>query len=209
MNANTIEIVVREIPSNISTLFNSLAEDERAYALQLSARRRAEWVAWRALLRENAERWSVGEQALKVAYAATGEPIFEGLEGSLSVSHCRGYVALARSHEGRCGIDIERLDRKFETIEDKYISSAERALAEGVDTVDFRAATWCAKEAVYKYLGREGVDFRRDMQVVALDPTGVYIDIEAFGERLHCAIFQLDGALLVATAKGEVSFVLR
>ena len=209
MIPNLIEIVVREISSDDSALFESLAEDERAYALQLSARRRAEWVSWRALLRENAERWTVGEQALKVAYAATGEPIFEGLEGSISVSHCRGYVALARSREGRCGIDIERLDRKFETVENKYINATEHQFAESVGQPDFRAVIWCAKEAVYKYLGREGVDFRRDIQVVDFDPKGAYLDIETFGEHLRCAIFQLDDAILVATAKGDVNFVMR
>lgn len=209
MIPNLIEIVVRRISTDEAALPASLADDERAYASQLVAHRRSEWVAWRSVLRENAERWGVGSRALKVAYAATGEPIFEGLEGSLSVSHCRGYVALARSREGRCGIDIERLDRKFETVENKYINATERQFAESVGQPDFRAVIWCAKEAVYKYLGREGVDFRRDIQVVDFDPKGAYLDIETFGERLRCAIFQLDDAILVATAKGDVNFVLR
>lgn len=209
MIPNLIEIVVRRISTDEAALPASLADDERAYASQLVAHRRSEWVAWRSVLRENAERWGVGSRALKVAYAATGEPIFEGLEGSISVTHCRGYVAVARSRGGRCGIDVERLDRNFENVESKYISATERQLAERVGQPDFRAAIWCAKEAVYKYLRREGIDFQRDMQVVDFEQGGAYLDIESFGERLRCAIFPLDGAILVATAKGEVNFELR
>ena len=119
---NPIEVVVRAIPSDEQSLFESLAEDERAYAATLAANRRREWVAWRALLRERAERWGVGEQALRVAYSTSGEPLFEGLEGSISVTHSRRYVALARSWQGRCGIDIEQLDRNFERIKERYMT---------------------------------------------------------------------------------------
>ena len=194
---NPIEVVVREIPSDEQTMFESLAEDERAYAATLAANRRREWVAWRALLRERAERWGVGEQALRVAYAPSGEPLFEGLEGSISVTHSRRFVALARSWQGRCGIDIEQLDRNFERVENKYISPAERQLPT-VDDERFRAAVWCAKEAMFKCVGREGVDFRRDLQLTEVDFESDSVRGTAFGVPLGGVIQQLDGAILVA-----------
>lgn len=194
---NPIEVVVRAIPSDEQSLFESLADDERAYAAELAGHRRREWVAWRALLRERAERWGVGEQALRVAYSTSGEPLFEGLEGSISVTHSRRYVALARSWQGRCGIDIEQLDRNFERIEDKYISDAERQLPTA-DDERFRAAVWCAKEAMFKCVGREGVDFRRDLQIAEVDFEGGSVRGSAFGVPLGGVIQLLDGAILVA-----------
>ena len=54
MSVNTIDIVVREIPAEVSTLFAELSDEERARASQLAANRCREWVAWRAVLREQA-----------------------------------------------------------------------------------------------------------------------------------------------------------
>lgn len=205
---NPIEIAAREIPSDSSTLVESLAEDERAYATALAPNRRREWVTWRALLREQAERWGVGEQALRVAYSTAGEPQFEGLEGSISVTHSRRFVALARSWAGRCGIDIEHLDRNFERIENKYISDVERQLSTANDE-RFRAAVWCAKEAMFKCVRREGVDFRRDLQLTEVDFEGGNVRGTAFGKPISGVIHQLDGALLVAvTSEHDQSFII-
>lgn len=199
MNANAIDIIVREIPADDSVLFAGLSDEERAHASQLAGNRRREWVAWRAVLREQAERWSLNDSVLRVAYAPSGEPLFEGLEGSISVTHSRKFVALARAWQGRCGIDIEQLGRNFERIEDKYISAAERVLA-AADDPRFRAAVWSAKEAMFKCVGRTGVDFRRDLQITEVDFAGGRVRGTAFGERLEGVIQLLDGAILVAIA---------
>lgn len=197
MNLNAIDVVVREIPTDDSTLFAGLSDEERMYASQLAAGRRREWVAWRALLHEQTRRWTLSESALRVAYAESGEPIFEGIEGSISVTHSRRYVALARTCEGRCGVDIEQLDRNFERIENKYISDTERTLTSAADQ-RFRAVVWCAKEAAYKCLGRSGVDFRRDLRITEVDFEGGRVQIEAFDRLLEGSIRWLDGAVLVA-----------
>lgn len=199
MNANAIDIIVREIPADDSALFAGLSDEERAHASQLTGNRRCEWVAWRAVLREQAERWSLNDSVLRVAYAPSGEPLFEGLEGSISVTHSRKFVALARAWQGRCGIDIEQFGRNFERIEDKYISAAERVLT-AADDPRFRAAVWSAKEAMFKCVGRTGVDFRRDLQITEVDFAGGRVRGTAFGERLEGVIQLLDGAILVAIA---------
>ena len=202
MNANAIEIVVREISTDDAALCSLLSEDERAYASQLSDARRREWTVWRATLRSQAERWALSDSALRVAYAPSGEPLFEGLEGSISVTHSRRYVALARAWEGRCGIDIEQLDRNYEHIEDKYISATEKALATAHDE-RFRAVVWCAKEAAYKCLGQSGVDFRRDLLITEVDFGGGRVRGRAFGKAFEGVLHELDGAILVAVATSQ------
>ena len=202
MNTNAIEIVVREISTDDAALSSLLSEDERAYASQLSDARRREWTAWRATLRSQAERWALSDSALRVAYAPSGEPLFEGLKGSISVTHSRRYVALARAWEGRCGIDIEQLDRNYERIEDKYISATEKALATAHDE-RFRAVVWCAKEAAYKCLGQSGVDFRRDLLITEVDFGGGRVRGRALGKAFEGVLHELDGAILVAVATSQ------
>ena len=202
MNANAIEIVVREISTDDAALSSLLSEDERAYASQLSDARRREWTVWRAALRSQAERWALSDSALRVAYAPSGEPLFEGLEGSISVTHSRRYVALARAWEGRCGIDIEQLDRNYERIEDKYISATEKE-SEAAHDERFRAVVWCAKEAAYKCLGQSGVDFRRDLLITEVDFGGGRVRGRAFGKEFEGVLHELDGAILVAVTTNQ------
>ena len=60
---------------------------------------------------------------------------------------------------GRCGVDIEALDRDFSKGVRRILSARELSLS-GSD--HWPAAAWCAKEAMYKYYGRRGVDMARE-----------------------------------------------
>ena len=118
-----------------------------------SASRRAERLAWRALLREL-------EPAAQVEYLPSGKPEIKNSKYQhLSVSHCRDFVAVALSSKP-CGIDIERCDRNFGRVKSRYMSDEEVMLSAHND---WSAVVWCAKEALYKMAGREGVDFKRDI----------------------------------------------
>ncbi len=200
MNPLKIEIAVGriigpddEIPCNI------LSGEELDYASRLSGRRRREWLTWRSILHANAERWDIPAEQLAVEYEAGGRPVFKGIRGCLSVTHCRDYAAVAYTAEGRCGIDVEQLDRRFDRVTSKYISADEAALPEVAHPL-FKAAVWCAKEALYKCLGRDGVDFLRDMHVTATDLDGGTLTAEAFGCVFVLEMRRLCGAVMVYTA---------
>ena len=46
------------------------------------------------------------------------------------------------------------------------------------------AAVWCAKEALYKMMGREGVDFLQDIEILKLDIEAGEIEARLLGEQL-------------------------
>ncbi|MCD8313270.1 MAG: 4'-phosphopantetheinyl transferase superfamily protein [Bacteroidales bacterium] len=88
----------------------------------------------------------------------------------ISVSHTDGWAAVAVSPQSEVGIDIESEDRSFAAVERKALSDNEigwlcddcrRNLQLGV--------VWCAKEAVYKRMGIEVVDFSADMEIERFD----------------------------------------
>ena len=86
---------------------------------------------------------------VEIEYSMLGVPqVSGGVE--VSVSHCRGMVAVLFSEE-RCGVDVELLERDFERTAKRWISGPERALS---DNKNFLAIVWSAKEAMYKLLGR-------------------------------------------------------
>lgn len=140
---------------------------ERATARELAEvrgfapERRREYLAWRAVVRRE-----VGADA-QIAYDAAGAPVVVNYPVHISVAHCRGRVAVCFSDE-RCAVDIEPAGRDLSRAAGRYLSPAERALS---DDPLFPLAAWCAKEAMYKYSGRNGLDLVRDLRIERADLT--------------------------------------
>ncbi len=125
-----------------------------------SPRRRAEYLTWRALVRQY-----YGHN-LQFAYDALGAPyVVNHPEWYLSVSHTKTSVAVLLS-EYRCGIDMEETNRRFQRIRHKYLTDEELALS---DHPHFLAIAWCAKEALYKYAGERELDFTQDLRLLGFD----------------------------------------
>lgn len=150
------QIAVASIPDIETLERDATAEELQSVASVTALSRRAERLAWRALLR----RLSPG---VEVEYLGSGKPQLKNSRNHISVSHCRDCVAVALS-QIPCGVDIERLDRNFSKVAARYISATEAALSADEH---WAAVVWCAKEALYKMAGREGVDFLRDMQITS------------------------------------------
>lgn len=111
--------------------------------------RRAEWLAVRLLIKD-----LFGPDA-EVAYHPTGLPYLKGSATYISISHTRGYAAVAYSTAGPIGLDIEHISDRVERIADRFTSPAE---AEYIDTheqqerVLYHLINWSAKETLYKLL---------------------------------------------------------
>lgn len=124
-----------------------------------SPSRRAERLAWRRVLRR------LSPDA-EVEYEPSGAPRLKNSPYTyISVSHCCDVVAVVLSCNV-CGVDVERVDRDFARVAERYMTAAERALC---SKEWWAAAVWCAKECLYKMAGREGVNFREDMAVLGVD----------------------------------------
>lgn len=140
-----------------------LTDKERALlATMHSPARRAQWATWRTILRRE-----LGAD-VEVDYTSGGAPVLSHAVGRLShlsVSHSTEMVAVMFASEP-CGVDIESLGRNFSKVATRYIASGERTQWAEAMGSHFEAIMWSAKEALYKYGGREGVDFTHDMIVV-------------------------------------------
>lgn len=102
----------------------------------------------------------------KVVRLSSGRPVVEGFE--ISISHTGEFIAMMISACGApCGIDIEFLDRSVDKVATRFASPDEIAICTPLIPKNPALLVWCAKEAVYKLLGREGVDFLRSMTIVS------------------------------------------
>lgn len=162
---------------------------ERAAAQEfLRERRRREFLTWRAVVRRE-----LGDD-VPIAYDETGAPVVPGREVHIGVSHCPGRVAVCIS-EAPCAVDVEPESRDFSRAAPRYMSPSEQALS-GDPLLP--AAVWCAKEALYKYARRPGLDLLHDLRVEAVDfAAGTVAGRIGSGETIRLTLHRADGFIAV------------
>jgi len=121
-------------------------------------RRKKEWLSVRLLIAE-----LIGTD-FSISYSGDGSPQLNHPDYHfISISHSAMYAAVYLHKNKKVGLDIESLNRKFSMIEKKYLS--ENELEQVNEHPVLRAVFWGAKEAVFKWAGREGVDFRKQIRI--------------------------------------------
>lgn len=150
-------------------------------------RRRREWLTWRAVVRRE-----LGD--VELDYDAQGAPFVHRSPIYISVSHCRDAVAVLFSTR-RCAVDVESLDRRFGRVRERYLSDGEEPLCR---LPHFEAVAWSAKETLYKFAGREGLDFRDDLRILEADASrGRLLCSVAGGEPVVLHYLLFDGWVAV------------
>ena len=142
--------------------------------------RRREFLTWRAMLRQALGR------TLKIAYNASGAPVLPDHEAYISVSHAADRVVVALSSRPT-GVDIERMNRRYDRILHKYLTPAEQRLS---TDVRFHAAAWCAKETAYKWAGIRELSFE-EVCLLDYDSERIRLQIRG-GEPVTLRVEQLD-----------------
>lgn len=153
-----------------------------------SERRRREYLSWRAVVRRRLGR------EVEIAYNEVGAPYLVGRSEYLSVAHGADRVAVVIADHA-VGIDIERLDRRFEQIRSRYLTPAEEQLSG--DPL-FLAAAWCAKEALYKLAGERALSLRDDLHLLAYDGETLTAQIKN-GERITLSVLKGETYVVVST----------
>ena len=161
---NKAEISVWQITETEQELIEmcSVPTDEmEEISLIRSESLRKQKLAVRALLNE------VFEEKVYLSHHDNGKPYLENCVTNISITHTEKYVAIITHDEDDLGIDIESLDRDFSAVEKKALSEDE------IDDLDDDkeekneqlAIYWCAKEATYKRMSINRVDFAEQIEV--------------------------------------------
>jgi len=150
---------ISETPDELAQIVALLPGDADVYNRFKHPRRKAEFLAVRALLAE-----LTGEN-LQVVYTEAGKPQLPGAGWQISISHSSGLAALILGR-GKVGIDVESLGRPLEKIEKKFLSEQEIAFVKNSEFPEkVLLLCWCAKEAVFKLVDDSGIDFREQIEI--------------------------------------------
>lgn len=129
-------------------------------------RRKAEWHTTRLLLHE------ICPDAA-ISYGANGEPILENSAEftHLSISHGANKVAILLSTND-CGVDIESTTRNFNRVATRFLNERERSII----VPKHYPMAWSAKEAIFKYLKGNGIEFLTDFEITAFEDDKIEIN---------------------------------
>ena len=108
-----------------------------------------------------------------IQIAETRKPFLQNEQYHFSISHCGDYAAAIVSKDCRVGIDVEIPTEKVKRIVHKFLSNEEKEIfnihPDGYRDSMFNAKLttllWSAKEAIFKWYGDGGVDFREHIQL--------------------------------------------
>ena len=125
--------------------------------------RKVEWLSTRILLQQ-----LVGPE-YSITYSEAGRPILTHSKYKhLSISHSRYFVTVFVHEKYPVGIDIEDMSRNYESIKKRYLSNEELAFVANNTTL--QCLFWCAKEAIFKLVPQEGVEFREQIHIDPFNP---------------------------------------
>lgn len=126
-----------------------------------SPKRRLEYAAVRALLYE------MTGTPPDVSYLPSGRPFLTDGTAFLSITHTKGYVAVALSPSAVVGVDAEQYGERILSLRDRIVGERERA-----EDAWSLLLHWSAKETVYKMMDSEGVDFVEHLCVSGIPEDG-------------------------------------
>jgi len=99
-----------------------------------------------------------------IEIADSNKPLLSNEEYHFSISHCGDFAAAIISKNEAAGIDVELVQPKIEWVKHKFLSDKEQDLLPPRN-VQLLTLLWSCKEAVYKWHGKGGVDFKSHIVV--------------------------------------------
>ena len=159
---NKAEIAVWHVTETEEELLNitSVPTDElEEISLFRNESHRKQKLAVRALINE------MFEEKMYLNHHDNGKPYLENCVTNISITHTDKYVAIIISDYDELGIDIESLDRDFSAVEKKALSEDEIEDLNDDKKNEQLAIYWCAKEAIFKRMSQNRVDFAEQIEV--------------------------------------------
>ncbi|KLT64933.1 4'-phosphopantetheinyl transferase superfamily protein [Pedobacter sp. BMA] len=126
-----------------------------------SGKRLLHWLSTRLLLRKMLNT----DEYIDCQFDRDGKPYLVNFDYHISLSHSYDYAAVMISKEHAVGVDIELIKHKIKTIKHKFLSDVELAQKQLGDNIEGLYVAWCAKEAIYKWHGKKGLEFKAHIHI--------------------------------------------
>jgi len=189
-----------ETSSELSVHFSQQELENPEFQKYSFENRKVEWLSTRTLIKQ-----LVGPD-FSIAYSDARRPMLTHHKyKNLSISHSRYFVTVFVHEKKTVGIDIEDMSRNYVAVMKRYLSDEELVFV--ANNTKLQCLYWCAKEAIFKLIPHEGVEFREQIHISPFNPdlddffsAHFKCDGEEFNFQLQFQIFENHGLVWV-TAK--------
>lgn len=159
-------IGIWKLTENPDDLFHEFTAEELAdpaFQQYNYEKRKVEWLATRILLKQ-----LIGLDFL-ISYSEHGKPILIHPKFKhLSISHSREFASIFVHEHLPVGLDIENQGRNYNSIIKRYLSEAE--IKQAGNNPLLQCLYWCAKEAIFKLVPEDGIEFKEQILISPFDP---------------------------------------
>jgi len=105
-----------------------------------------------------------------VMYNNDGKPALNEKGYELSISHCSDYAAVILHPNRKVGIDIEKRGRNVRKVAPRFLGPEEQADFYTHENTETLLLIWSAKEALFKIIGKEALDFADSFRIFPFEP---------------------------------------
>lgn len=159
-------LLVWEITETVDELLQKFERIEM-YSAELekfkSEKRKREFLGVRLALKA-----LLGKEVI-ILYDAVGKPSLSDESYQISISHSGKWIAVMAHPTRSVGIDIECPTDKIQKLYTRFLSKTEQTeLSNGKDIQQLQLA-WSAKEALFKIIGKQAVDFAKQLRIFSFE----------------------------------------
>ncbi|MBY0245329.1 MAG: 4'-phosphopantetheinyl transferase superfamily protein [Sphingobacteriaceae bacterium] len=152
---------IEESSEELTASLQLNAEELNTLAGIKSESRLKHWLAVRVLLRS----LLATDAYIVCENDADGKPFLPDYKNFISFSHSGDYAAVMLSKKQSVGIDIEQIKHRIKGVKHKFLTDLELAQKQIGDNTCGLYVCWCAKEAIYKWYGKKGLDFKQHIHI--------------------------------------------
>ena len=163
---DNVTVLIWEMTESEAELFDFLqleADESAMYHSLKSAKRKLEYLGLRAALK------TMFGKKVPLAYFPDGKPFLTDNSAQINVSHSGKWLALIAHPDAPVGIDIECPTDKIERLAHRFLGDDELKTLSGREKLQI---AWSAKEALYKIIGKQAVDFAGQLRLLPFDIFG-------------------------------------
>lgn len=109
---------------------------------------------------------------LEIKYNSEGKPFLSDQSYAISISHSGKWIAVMAHPRLKAGIDIECPTDKIKKLYKRFLSETEQNELFADQNIKKLQIAWSAKEALYKIIGNEAVDFVNQIRIFPFEIEG-------------------------------------
>ena len=187
-NKNSI-VIIWKINESLSVLQNMTKEKSKIKNII----KQKEFYASRILIKNLCKSFNIRYDG--IIKNDSGKPYLKNRTENISISHSFPYVTGILNKEKKCGIDIEKIQKKILKINHKFLSESE--LDKIKNNTKKNTIYWTAKESLYKLKG-EFLSFKNDIKIIELK-NSFNIYGKVLSKRIPLKVEEIDDYIITYT----------